>query len=406
MNKTSKIFSWALPFIVLIWILYWFYTHFEQVTETVETDFQGKARYDSLLAAEYLLTRLGTTVLTANTMADLKNKLKLQDLLILVQDNKPLKEEQAAQLLRWVTTGGHLIMVSNTIYDEKDHTSENNDPMLNAIHVFRYENDLDDLTPEPVPPTEISWAATSLQVTFQPNYRLQSTYSNPTQEISDQYGTHLLTYPIGNGIITVLSDFEFIKNDAIGNHDHAQFLWHLVNLERPVTRVWFMQLRSQYDRRPLNTKKDNPASLWQVLWLNQWTVLLSTATLLLTWLWFASRRFGPVLPNPPQTRRRLLEHLEASGNFLWQQGQAQTLLHSTRQALLTRLNLAHPDWLQLPPPELSQRLAQVSNLPAKEIEIALTSAQPFFTQSWQQRTYPESAFTRTISILTQLRKAL
>lgn len=406
MNQTTKLFFWVPSFLVLSWILYWFYTHFEQVTETVETGFQGKARYDSLLAAEYLLTRLGTTVLTANTMTDLKSKLKLQDLLLLVQNNKPLKEEQATQLIRWVTTGGHLIMTTNTIHEENDHTSNNNDAMLKAIHVFRYQNDLDDSTLEPVPPTEISWAATPLQVAFQPNYRLQGTYSNPSQEISDQYGTHLLTYHVGNGIITVLSDFEFIKNDAIGNYDHAQFLWHLVNLEQPVTRVWFMQLSSPYDRRPLHTKKDNTASLWQVLWLNQWVVLLSTTMLLFIWLWFASRRFGPILPNPPQTRCRLLEHLEASGNFLWQHGQVQTLLHRTRQALLTRLHAVYPDWPQLPPLELSQRLAQVSGLPVKEIEIALTSSTATLAKGGRPGTYTKATFTRTIQILTQLRKAL
>jgi hypothetical protein len=127
-----------------------------------------------------------------------------------------------------------------------------------------------------------------------------------------------------------------------------------------------------------------------------WAIIISIMILLLFWLWGASRRFGPLLPVPPCIRRRLLEHIEASGHFWWRQDRAFMLLRGAKQALLKRLESVHPDWISLSNTELSQQLALVSGLSAKKIENAWHCTKPD----------NEITFTQTVQIFTKIRKFL
>jgi hypothetical protein len=367
-------------------IIYWFYNNFEIVSETVEIGYQGEARDNPLLAAERLLERMGTATKTVQSLPDVE--LGKQDTLVLY--GSFLSEKQIQQLVYWIDDGGHLIIA---LYDGEDPGF-----LFAALGIGQYQNGLNEAEIAQAPPTDFFWAQYRLQVAFNPDYYFEYIY-DPAAEINDEYGTHLLSYFHGSGMITLLSDLVFIENDKIGEYDHAQFLWQLVHLERTAAQVWL--LRTQVEMPEMSPEKeveemspkDVSSSLWALLWRNMWAVIISATMLLLFWLWLASRRFGSLLPAPPRARRRLLEHIEASGHFLWRQNQAAVLLHSARQALLKRLESVHPDWAHA---QLSQRLAQLCELPADEIEFALHST----------KANTEFAFTRIIQILTQIRKKL
>ncbi|MEN8218415.1 MAG: DUF4350 domain-containing protein [Pseudomonadota bacterium] len=370
-------------------ITYWFYNNFERVSETVEIGYQGEARDNPLLAAERLLERMGTPTKTVQSLPDVEEELGRKDTLVVY--SRFLSQEQIQQLVYWIEAGGHLII---GLYDAE--------VLFTAFGIEQYQNGLNEAEIAQAPPTEFFWAQYRLQVAFNPDYYLEYIYV-PAAEINDEYGTHLLSYNYGSGRLTLLSDLAFIKNDKIGEYDHAQFLGQLVHLERTAAQVWLLRTQAEMsqekDVEEMSQEKDveelSP-KLWALLWRNMWAVIISATMLLLFWLWLASRRFGSLLPAPPRARRRLLEHIEASGHFLWRQNQAAGLLHSARQALLKRLESAHPDWARLSDAQLSQRLAQQCELPADQIEIALYSG----------KADTEFAFTRTIQILTQIRKKL
>ena len=393
--KNASIYSLLLLLVigVIILIGYWFYLNFERVSEDVEVGFQGQARDNPLLAAERLLERMGTPVKTLQSLHHLEN-LDTQDTLVLLHYGSFMTDEQTQQLNQWIDEGGHLILVSETLHDAFGETSAP-DPLLTVLKIYQYQNDLDETEIEKAPPTELQWAQYPLHVAFNPNYYLESSYSEQALEISDEYGTHLLFYYYGIGMITVLSDLAFIENGKIGESDHAQFWWLLVNFERPATQVWLLSKKAAVTEKG-NASKGHKPALPTLLWRNLWTVIISAFILLLFWLWLASRRFGPLLPVPSRTRRRLLEHVEASGHFLWKQKQGPVLLHSAKQALLKRLHSVHPDWMPLSHRELSEQLAPLCRLAADDIEHAL--------QTTQSET--EMDFTQTIQILTQIRKRL
>ncbi|MDM8558644.1 DUF4350 domain-containing protein [Candidatus Parabeggiatoa sp. HSG14] len=376
---------------------YWFYNNFEFVKETVEIGYQDEARDNPRLATELLLERMGANVESIHAFPDdIEYMLSSQDTLILLEYNSFLDTEQSRQILQWVREGGHLMMVSDTIYDFQGKTSYP-DPLFTILRLYQYQNELDNLEITHASPTDFIWEQYPMQVAFNPDYYLESSYYDSEVEIGDNYGIHFLRYYYGIGIISVLSDLAFIENDKIGEYDHAQFFWLIVNFERLATKIWLLSPETEFD-----SGEGEQKTLWTLLWKNLWTVIISIIVLLLFWLLSAAQRFGPLLPAPSRTRRRLLEHIEASGRFLWQQKQAHILLSGARQALLKRLESVHPDWIRLSHAELSQRLAQICELPANEIEHALNPSH--FTKG--EQIYTEIDFTRTFQILAQIRKTL
>ena len=378
----------SLGLVILFYSGYWVNNHLEKHCEVVETGLQGVAADNPLLAAQRLLERMGSVVITKKSVIDI-NQLESQDTLILWGTDGLFTATQTQQLLEWVEAGGHLIIASNTVYDSNNPLN----PLLQALKIYRLEDRLEYLPADQITSaTSFTWESDSIKVAFDPHYRLE--YSeDPAIEILDDYGTHFLLYYYGTGMISVLSDMQFIHNQAIGNYDHAQFLWSLVHFERLAQRVWL--LRFPYFDGIARTTANMP-SLDQLIWSKWWTVVISAGILLLLWLWYSLFRFGPLLPEPTGARRRLLEHIEASGHFLWRYRQTEFLLRGARQAVLKKLKIVHPDWLHLPPSELSQQLAQLGKLSAEEIEAALYHIQP----------HTEIAFTQTIRLLAQIRKML
>jgi len=372
---------------ILVLIASWFYKNFNYITETVEIGYQGEARQNPLLAAERFLERMGTSVesriLYKNDILSwdfFEWTLNREDTLILRRNRPDFTESQKSLLFKWLKTGGHLIIEA-----EKD------DALLKKFRITLSKTDLDNNEPDEATPISFDWQGYPLQVSFNQNYDLKPFYE-PITKISDKFGTYALFYYFSQGYVTILSDLTFIENHQIGEYDNAQFFWHLLNSERAATRV-FIFYNPTIDG---SESKHEIPSLWQLLWTNLGAVIISTLLLLLFWLWAISRRFGSLLPEPPRARRRLLEHLEASGQFLWKQDQAVMLLTTAQQVLLKRLESVHPDWTRLSRRQLSQQLAQISGMSANEIEMALQKTKP----------KTELVFTQNIQVLTKIRKML
>jgi hypothetical protein len=178
-------------------------------------------------------------------------------------------------------------------------------------------------------------------------------------------GTFLLRYGYGDGHVTFLSEAEFLTNELIGQADHARFAWALMQgcdaegaPSAPVLGV-------------LMVVRDEAPSLFALLGRHAWTLLISGALLIAAWVRLSGSRLGPILPDPPRDRRSLLEHVEASGDFLWKSGRAQDLVRSTRQALLRRVELRQPTWAKLPSRDLTQRLAATARVSQPQVEQAL-----------------------------------
>jgi hypothetical protein len=327
----------------------WFFNNFERVPDKEWTGYQGEARRNSFLAAERLLDRMGVRVRHLKTPIELR-ELPPRGTLILPARRNALAPAERERVLEWVAAGGHLIV------ENENHRLP--DPILDALGVKR--------APAKAPgqsrPTEVRLPHApgplkaylgSAQTLVAPEGALR---------VQDRQVVQLVHFRSGRGQVTVLGDLGFVRNWAIGQHDHAELLWQLVRFQPDTGAVFVF---------------DNPQKLSLLAWLadNAWAALAAGALLLAVWLWRIAPRFGPMAPDPQPVRRRLLDHLRASGRFQWAAGGAATLAEAAREAALRRVARAQTDFAALAPAERAARLAASFDLPAEEAGRLLRPAQ-------------------------------
>lgn len=102
-----------------------------------------------------------------------------------------------------------------------------------------------------------------------------------------------------------------------------------------------------------------------------WPALLPAFIALLLWLWMRSQRFGPVLPDAAPPRRALLEHVRASGEFLFRRGQPVALHRAVLARVQQRLREREPVIAALPEDARIAALAERTRLPVAELRHAL-----------------------------------
>lgn len=171
-------------------------------------------------------------------------------------------------------------------------------------------------------------------------------------------GTIVLHLAAGRGRVTVVPSMGFMTNSAIGEHDHAAFAWELTSLVPGTSTV---VIAPHFD----------PPSIFEWLWENARAALAALAAVLIVWGWRAARRFGPIEPEPTRERRRLLDHLRASGRFLWRADAEPQLLAAARETCLHKIARTRPALLDLQPGERAERLAVLTDLPRSDILHAL-----------------------------------
>lgn len=418
----NRILTWLL-IVGIAGYFIWFLVAYEYVYVNNDIVYSEEAKRNRFLAAQRFLKQHQRTSHSKHFYQHVVPKLEREDSLFLVQYEQTLNEEQSEAVLNWVMRGGHLLFVSEMLdhtidssktddneadsnaiatddsntdsakQETESETTENEEngssPVYDHIHgqlqALQYEDKK--LWGEQGQPLEIEWYNETWRVQFIPYFYLKSSdnESPPIRQFDGSEGSHVLHYAWGNGYITLLSDSELFENANIEKYDHAAFLWALLHLERTPDTIWF-----------LDNERAVIPTLLDLLWRYAWMVVIVATLMLIFWLWRVSQRFGSVLPTPSKARRRLLEHIEASGHFLWQHQQAGLLLDSVRQALHDRIAQVHPDWAHLSETNLVERLAQVSHFAPDDIERALH--QPLVNNS--------AHFTQAIQILTRIRKQL
>jgi hypothetical protein len=327
----------------------WFFNNFERVPDREWTGYQGEARRNGFLAAERLLDRMGLRVRHLKTPIELR-ELPADGTLILPARRNALAPAERERLLEWVEAGGHLV-VENENYRLPD-------PILDALGVKREAVKM----PGQSRPTEarLPHSPGVLKVSLASDRTLIAPAGAFQLQLNK--ATQLVHFKRGRGQVTALNDFGFMRNAAIGQNDHAEFLWQLVRFQPGTPAVFVF---------------DNPQKLSLFEWLvdNAWAVLAAGALLLVAWLWRIAPRFGPMAPDPEPVRRRLLDHLRASGRFQWSAGGAATLAEAAREAALRRVARAQTDFAALTPAERRARLAASFDLPAAEAERVLRPVQ-------------------------------
>jgi len=348
----------------------WFLLNFEQVPSREWVGMSGEARRNPYLALERLAERMGMPAHEVRSLLDLA-QLPPRSVLLLPQPRGELARRERTRLLDWAASGGHLVVEAEP--------TRTPDPLLDAVGVQRKAS----RSSGPRKPTEITWpgAARPLRAALPTRQVLEA--NAPHIAEGGPEGAMLLQLAHGKGLVTVVNSFAFLKNRAIGANDHAELGWRIVGTSGPAATLLVF---------------NNPERLSLTNWLrdNAAAMLAAAATLLVLWLWRVAPRFGPIAPDPERNRRSLLDHLRASGRFLWNAGRRAELAESAREAALRRLNHAHPDFASLTPNERTARLANSFGLAPEDARRLLAPQSP--------RTIPE--FVRGIRVLQIIHERL
>lgn len=137
--------------------------------------------------------------------------------------------------------------------------------------------------------------------------------------------------------------------------DNAYLLWYLV---KDSHKVWLLP------------DIDNN-NLFELLWAKAKYACMSFAVLLLFWLWWQMRRFGPIKQQLDLPRRNLIEHLNMVGLFAWRLDKANRLLSQNRHGLKKTLLTHYPKLTQLEAKDFSHQLSEHIDMPAATIYTAL-----------------------------------
>ena len=191
-----------------------------------------------------------------------------------------------------------------------------------------------------------------------PLYKLVPVGDNEYRFIGDEHGAALRAIMVQKGHVVMLAA-SYFSNNALRQYDHGELLLDLVKLNKTSKRVTIV--------RHLDVPR------WYVaIWSRYRLAIISLACGLLLLLWAALRRFGPVLPNPVLERRSLMEHIAASGAWLWKaEGGRQQLLEAARRDTLALVGLRAPALARMQPDALAQALATASSVAHSHVIEAL-----------------------------------
>lgn len=170
----------------------------------------------------------------------------------------------------------------------------------------------------------------------------------------------LVHYRYGLGNVSLVANLDHVvSNDAIGDFDHAEFFWKLLQHFQPKGPVILMT------RLPIPDLFD---------WLvgSAWAATISGLVLIGLWLWSVAPRFGGTVPDVPPSRRELREHLNAIGRFVWRNQGLGRWLETARGAFRERLLMRHPAIAAMDSPRQAAALAQMTGLADQAILTALT----------------------------------
>lgn len=317
-----------------------FFARFERVPDKQWVGPSAAAQRDPFLAAQRLAVRMGMPSRPVRTLSDL-DRLAPQGVLLLAAGRQAIDPRRVRNLVSWAEAGGHLIAEA-----ELPGVS---DPLFDQLGVQRRSGD----RAFKAPPVQTA-GGRQLKVSLFGRTVLQL----PAGEVHFSAGAQdevlIASLPRGRGSVTVASSLAFARNGLIGTDDNAEFFWYL--LELSPAKELHVYLRQER------------LSLWRFLKEHAAPVLLATAALLFAWLWRIGPRFGPVVPDAPPARRRLLDHLRASGRYFWASGLRSRLVVAARDAALRHVARAHPDFALASAEERALRLASLTSLSRQEME--------------------------------------
>lgn len=387
-KNTSDILVYSVLILTTIGLALWLYFKLDYRLVEKDQGYQGEAKTNPYLAAEFFLRKMGQKSEQVELFTDKQTALSSGDTLLIPSVRLAFDSRRSTDMLEWVDKGGHLIITGQP--DTETNTSQR-DYILETLGLYIERKVLGEDTELYEEPVNIAihdednfW-----QVDFE-DYLIISTTPQFKSEIiwkvEENKRVHAIQVVVGKGRITLLSDIRIFRNDYIESYDHAAFLLSLANdqLKSSETGIFYYSLF------------EDRISLYLWLWENAKPLMLSIIVFIAIALWMLIPRFGPLININQPVRRQFLDHLRASGNYHWRQGHYYHLLMEVRKQLSHKVKLKYPEWSGLSKHDQILHFVETSKIEEVAIENAL------FDNDVDQ----ENDFIKKVKILEKLRKSI
>jgi hypothetical protein len=356
-------------------IVAWFLYSFERKAIDVPLPPKGEAVYNPLYALKIALQHDGQRVQSRPHLFDEKHPLVAGDTVLILTDPARLSRRESDALRAHVTRGGHLIVQAPIALLAEDDTV----PLFDGLSVGKHEfvDDICMQSARPTKPEDVK-GLNDLGQLFDPGLLCKDRFvlyeggPETVVEWGDKEGFAFARMPLGAGSIDIVATLDPARQPSLLRDHNAAFVRQL--------------LQPNWNRGTFHLiYASEMPSLWRLLAENAWRVLVALALCTAAWLWMRMQRFGPRLPSPPEARRSLLEHVQATGDHLYRYGRAHLLHSALRAHVLKRLRRTDPIAAALEGQAQADLLAQRTGLPAADIADALRSPRPFDAKDFRYR---------------------
>ena len=319
-----------------------------------------KAIKNPFLAAERFLTQIGMNAQSLSDRRLLIDLPSVNDLIVINIFGGNLPKDREDLLISWIKSGGSLIVTTDRFWDEKLLKSGNNlldrygiRPTLKSKCKKDHKHQSFDIQ-KSVLEIELGQNKTA-KVSFTSNKILLDTQGIAEKKYYGENGNHFIQIKMEQGRLIVLSDNEFLKNKYIEENDHAYFLADLVQGR---SKIWLLY-------------SSNMPSLLSIIWNNAFYFVICFLILLLFCILRLNLKSGPLITQNNNVRRNLMEHLEASGNYLFKLDKGAKMLKEVQKSTERSLKERYFFTTNKTRSEKCIAIAKQTNIQAKIVNDAL-----------------------------------
>jgi len=352
----------------------WFFATHERVERERFVGFSGEAYRNPFFAAELFTKELGFDA-ASRAALEPANWLPSNDDTIVAEASLDLLTGGEFQLLwHWVSEGGHLVLIGPE-GRAPDDGLEIEIAGVRIEHSVHYEDWLTDAreSGQSDPDPQLFHQNQLIIVDNDRDYDVLTAYDEIIAARSEW----------GNGFVTVVESTDLFSNNGLASPYRAGLFANLVTGFIEPGKVWFV-----FDT--------SFTPLWKLVWTAAPWLVIGLVLVALAWLWRALSVFGPRIVAEREERRSIIEHLHASGLFVWRQAGSASLADSSVRALVREAGTAHPRLSGQSAQQQANAIARITGLtPAAVLEVIAG--------------HPESRhreFTRYIQKLQSIRKEL
>ncbi|MDR1077054.1 MAG: DUF4350 domain-containing protein [Xanthomonadaceae bacterium] len=329
MNRIGRVLLfYVLPLLIaagaVTALTMWFLRTYHRVEREETLPMIGEASYNPLYALRKILER---DDVDAESRAKLNfdiEALRQRDTVVLYAEPHALTFSQSRQLLDWVNRGGHLVL-------QLPSSEYHNDKKASILDYLRVRMKT---PPDESHAPDCGWRDESGDRVMAAFCDEARRFELPERALvqwgDDEAGLVFARIAHGRGQVDVWHSLEFLSSSRLKQdaNDQELALQTLAPNYRQgkVYLIYAAQM----------------PTLWRTLLQKGWPVWLPLGLGLFAWLWRRMQRFGPWLPSPLPERRSLLEHVDASGEFLFRHDDAGLLYTALRDSFMARLRWRDP----------------------------------------------------------------